>query len=241
MKLIIANWKMNPETAEEAAQLTKAIDAPNLIIAPPFPFLEIVGDTLKQGSLGAQDVFIEEKGAFTGEVSASQLASLNVKQVIVGHSERRRFGETDEMIAQKIIVLLAHKMTPILCVGEKREERARGISEKVISSQLQKGLQNVKIENADIIIAYEPVWAISTAKNAEPDSPENASIMIEILQKAFPTTGHALHPIFIYGGSVNEVNAEQFLKEKVIEGALVGGASLHDKKIKTIIDLAKKY
>jgi len=132
--LIIANWKMNPGSIKEAVFFAREIDAENLVICPPFPFLEAVHKAIKKSSLGAQDLFYEDEGAFTGEVSARQLVDLGVKYVIIGHSERRRLGETDEIITKKVEAAIRNGITPILCVGETRSERDSGQSKKVIKN-----------------------------------------------------------------------------------------------------------
>jgi len=245
-KLIIANFKMNPESAEEARELASLIDAPNLVIAPPFPFLSAVNENLKQGSLGAQDVFWENSGKgggpFTGEVSPSQLKAMGVKFVIVGHSERRRLGETDDIIAKKIKALVAIRLIPILCIGEKKEEKEREVSEEVIKNQLHKALSLLsKEDNSKLVIAYEPVWAISTEPGAKADTPQNAVFMIRVLKKSLLVIKPNIIATFVYGGSVNDKNAQDFLSQEEIQGALVGGASLDERKIKKIITLGDTY
>ncbi len=241
-KLIIANWKENPQTLTEAVSLAKAIDDENLVIAPPYPFLETVGKVIKKASLGAQDLFWEDGGAFTGGVSGSQLKDLGVKYVIVGHSERRRLGDTDEVVAKKVAAAIRNNIIPIICIGEKREERKAGQSKSVIEKQLKAALSLVKDQKSKVamVIAYEPVWAISTEPGAEPDTPENAVSMIKFMKTLVPSS-YSLVPRFIYGGSVNANNAEGFLREKEIEGALVGGASLKEQGIKEIIKIARQY
>jgi triosephosphate isomerase len=245
-KLIIANWKLNPQTVEQAEALAKASDDASLVIAPPFPFLTAVSKVLKQSPLGAQDLFPEDTGSFTGEVSGSQLAALGVVYVIIGHSERRRYwGETDEVVAKKVAAALRNGITPILCVGETREERSAGEREEVVSRELKIGLSNLldaKPHQAKkIVVAYEPVWAISTEPGGEADTPENALEMIVFIRRIIASSGFAITPSLIYGGSVNKGNAESFLKHKEIEGALVGGASLKQEEIKKIVAIAKKY
>lgn len=239
-KIIIANWKMNPASVDEAVQLAKKTDVEGLVICPPFPFLEAVGKILKRAKLGAQDVFWEEKGAYTGEVSAAQLKSLGVSYVIIGHSERRvTVEETDNMIAKKTRIALRSGLTPILCIGETQEAKAAGQREAMIKHQLEIGLELLKTCSDDLIIAYEPVWAISTNAGAEADTPENATKSIEYMKLVFRAFCPGAKPKFVYGGSVNSNNVAGFLKEKNIEGALVGGASLKPEEIKSIMQAAK--
>ena len=240
-KFVVCNWKENPRTMREALALARSSDAPHVAIAPPFPFLGAVRSIVRSAALGAQDVFYEDGGAFTGAVSASQLASVGVTYVLVGHSERRRLGDTDDIVAKKLRAAMRARITPILCIGETREERSARQSETIIRRQLEKGLSLVASGyTLNPIIAYEPVWAISTESGAAPDTPENATRMIQLLKKLV-VRDYALNPIFIYGGSVNVENAEGFLKQAEIEGALVGSASLKEGDIKKIIEIAKQY
>ena len=241
-KLIIANWKENPATLKEAILLAKESDAPGVVIAPPFPFLGAVRAVARHAALAAQDLFYEERGAFTGAVSASQLASVGVTYGIIGHSERRRLGDTDEMVAKKVHAAMHAGIVPILCIGETRSEHEAGTSNQSILRQLQSGLSLVASGyTLSPILVYEPVWAISTEPGATPDTPENAVYMINFIQKTLVANRYSLTPKYIYGGSVNPTNAESFLKEKDVAGALVGGASLKDVEIKKIIAIAKQY
>lgn len=231
-KLVVANWKMNPGTAEEAIELAEASDEEGVVAASPFVFLQAVGAVIKKAALGAQDLFWEDKGAFTGGVSGSQLKELGVKYVIIGHSERRRLGDTDEVVAKKVAAALRNGLIPIICVGETREEKQAGKSREAIERQLR-AVSRVLL-SMSLIIVYEPVWAISTEPGAEADTPENAVSMIQFMKTIVP-----VH--FIYGGSVNANNAESFLRQSEIEGALVGGASLKKEEIKKIVEIAQKY
>ncbi len=237
-KIIVGNWKMNPATQAEAEKLAGETDVSGLIIAPPFPFLETVGKTLKNAELGAQDLFWENStGAYTGEVSAEELKSLGVKYVIVGHSERRRnLGETDEMVAKKIKAALDAGLMPILCVGESAEERASGATEAVMERELRIGLS--LIGASGLIIAYEPIWAIGTGT---PDTPENMLNIVQYINKVLTAGGYASTPRVIYGGSVTSKNTSDLLQHKEIEGVLIGGASLKPEEIIKIVEIAKKY
>ena len=234
--LLIANWKANPDAPGRALLLAQKIERmlpasrkAEIVIAPPFPFLPVIGRALKKAKLGAQNVFWEDCGPYTGEVSWCHLRRFGIKYVIVGHSERRiHLGETDEMIAKKMTALLAHGMKPVLCIGER--ERDEGAIPAIVGEQLRAALSGVKKEWAkNIVIAYEPVWAISTMPDAKPDTPDNAfraTIYIrKILTDRFGRQEAARCRI-IYGGSVSPENISSFLREGKMEGALVGGASL---------------
>ncbi len=220
-KLIIANWKLNPMTAREAADLSRKINTVSrheVVVCPPIAFLEVVEVMHK----GAQDVSFQIKGAYTGQISAAQLASLNVKYCIVGHSERRAFGDTDELINLKIKALLDYNIVPVLCVGYGTtvdQDELEVID--VLASQLRTDLS--EIDTKKVIIAYEPVWAISngnpyaTKKIATPEHAEQIALYIH-------TKFHVKK--VLYGGSVNSTNSEQYLSQHHIDGLLVGGASL---------------
>ncbi len=233
-KLIAANWKMNPKTPQEATALFEEtvrvanhIDA-DVVICPPFQYLGLLMDKDRGSTmLGAQDVFWEQTtGAFTGEVSAAMLSGEHVKYVIVGHSERRTIlKETDEVIRKKVQAAIAEGLTVILCVGEPLEVRELGINvaEEFVLSQIEKDLEGAKIRDEEnLVIAYEPIWAIGSGK---PETPENSASMArkikEYIREHWNVTVRVL-----YGGSVKAENAEAFLSEHDIDGALVGGASL---------------
>ena len=237
--LVIANWKMNPQTLAEAKRLfnsvkngLKNIKNAEVVICPPFVYLsalksEIMGPS-SAISFGGQSCFWEEKGAFTGEVSPKMLKDLGVEYVIIGHSERRRYlKETDEMINRKIKAAIIAGLKPILCIGS-RERGNRGSSEMKI--QLQKALAGVKkTELKNVIITYEPVWAISTTKRSVIATPENTKegkiFIRENLNKLF---GKSLSQRIriIYGGSVDSNNIEGFIKVAKMDGVLIGAASL---------------
>lgn len=228
---------MNPATLEEALFLAMASDYKNTVVAPPFPFLEEVGKVLKKAKLGAQDLHWESSGAFTGEVSAKELKSLGVKHVIVGHSERRhKLGETDEMIAKKLKAALDEGLAPVLCVGETKAEKDAGKREEVIKRQLNKGLSLVGGQlskvNCQLLIAYEPVWAIGTG---DPETPESALETIKFIKSI--VKGQLSKVKVLYGGSVNSQNLGDYLKHKEVAGALVGGASLKKEEVKKMVEL----
>jgi triosephosphate isomerase len=257
-KLIVANWKMNPLNLTEARKLFNSIKNwvkkhsnflknIRIIICPPFVYLEPLLRLLKLRTynlklrLGAQDLFWEEKGAFTGEISPRMLKNLGVEYVIVGHSERRKIlGETDEMINKKLRAAIKAKLKPILCIGEKRREGGSRKYEE-IRNQLKKALK--EIPNSffrppnSLIIAYEPVWAIGTGN---PCQPEDAKEILIFLKKFTGSLSHSLtQPLILYGGSVNSKIAKDYI-EVGFDGLLVGGASLGSKEfIKIIKSIAK--
>ncbi len=241
MKLIIANWKMNPETEFEAINLAKASDVSGLIIAPPFLFLEEVKHSLKNAKLAAQDLFWEKLGAYTGEVSAEELKSLGVEYVIVGHSERRALGETDEMVAKKVKAASDAGLIPVLCVGESAVERASGLTEEVVTRQLLSALELLKslISNSlPFIVAYEPLWAIGSHN---PATPQDVVKVLQCIRTLLKHLTLDLSPFVIYGGSVDALNAHDFLKEKEIDGLLVGGASLKPDQIIRIVEISSLF
>lgn len=227
---------MNPATLETAVALARESDVRGLIIAPPLVYLEEIAKNLRYAELGSQDVFWAEKGPYTGEVSAGELKALGVKYVIIGHSERRRnLGETDEMIAKKIKAAVDAKLIPILCVGESAEERAAGKTEEVVGRELRIGLSLIPSAclpvggASGLIVAYEPIWAIGSGA---PDTPQDMINMVKYIKKI------AGELSVIYGGSVTSENAGEFLKNKEINGVLVGGASLISEEIKKIVAIS---
>jgi triosephosphate isomerase len=216
-----------------------------LVIAPPFVYLSAVGSILRNAVLGAQNLFGEEakSGPYTGEISALQLRRLGVKYVIVGHSERRALGESDEIINKKIKTALGEGLGVILCVGEpKRESGIKSSKLKkeksYVKRQLLKDLigicgSRLKIRHP-FVVAYEPVWAIGTGRA---DKPEEAAEMIKFIKNVLKTKIPGLNARVLYGGSVNAKNASGFLNQREIEGALVGGASLKIKEFRKIIGI----
>ena len=242
-KLIVANWKSNPNDLASAVKLAKAIDEKNVVIAPPFPFLPAVYKQLKKSALGAQDLFWAD-GPYTGEVSAEDLKILKVKYVIIGHSERRKnLKETDEMINLKLGAALKSGLKAVLCVGESVATRKKGIKEakKFVKKQLVADLKSLKTNSyklqTNLIVAYEPIWAISTEKGSKPDTPEDAVEMIKFIKGILYSKFHILNPKVLYGGSVTTKNARSFLERKEINGALVGGASLLPLEFRKVINV----
>lgn len=230
IKLLIANWKANPKSSSDAIKLAKGIDYPNVVIAPPFPFLNDVRKVIRKAKLGAQDAFWAD-GPYTGEVSVSQLKKLGVKYVILGHSERRKnLNETDAIINRKLISVMDGGLIPVLCVGEGPEFRRNPEGAiKFISAQLKSDLSGV-YNFKNLIVAYEPIWAIGTGLS---DSPEHTSRVAGVIRSR-------LGPVkVLYGGSVNAGNAEKFLSNPEISGALIGGASLKAVEFKKIVKISR--
>ena len=242
--LVVANWKLNPVGLAEAkaiyseikkgvAKITEA----TVVVAPPFLFISTLAATLKNEGvqLGAQDLFWEEKGAFTGEISGSQLAALGAKYVIIGHSERRALGESDEEVNKKIKAALRNKLTPIVCVGEKdRDEQGAffGFVETEIKA-LAKDLAPKDI--AKVVIAYEPIWAIGTGKTATVEDVKEMQIFItSVLAKIYERKVAEKVPL-LYGGSVKPGNAKLLSEQGGMNGFLVGGASLVSKDFVEIV------
>lgn len=248
-KLIVANWKMNPQTAKEAERIldgySKQLTAnsyklkADLVICPPFVYLPFISKQLKiknlKLSLGSQDIFWEKEGAYTGEISGEMLKDLNCRYVIVGHSERRKYaGETDEMINKKVIVALKTGLNVILCVGEHYRENMSEIP-KIVEDQVVAALNGVQKSFIDkITVAYEPVWAIGTGV---PDTPEGAMMAAVLIRKtAVNIVGYAGKDLrVLYGGSVKSLNAGEFINHEGIDGVLVGGASLDPEEFVKII------
>jgi triosephosphate isomerase len=249
-KLIVANWKMNPQSLAEARKLFNSIKSwikghsnvlknIRIIICPPFVYLSNIASSNFQHqtpniSLGAQDVFWAKMGAFTGEISPRMLKNLGIEYVILGHSERRKIlGETDEMINKKLKAAIKAKLKPILCIGETLEERKKGKTFKILKSQLTKSLDHSTTQPLNhLIIAYEPVWAIGTGN---PCKPEDAKEVLLFLKKFTRPLSHLVtRPLILYGGSVNSQNAKDYI-EIGFDGLLVGGASLDSREFTKII------
>ncbi len=235
--VIAGNWKMNKnlsEAVELVSELKNLVNgtSPNcdIIVCPPFTNLETVGTIIKDSpiKMGAQNMYFEKSGAFTGEISADMLKSVGVEYVILGHSERRAiFGESDETINKKIKFALANGLKPIFCIGETLEERESGIMKDVIERQVKNGLLNVtKEEMNNVIVAYEPVWAIGTGKTATPEQAQEVHAFVRGLLSELFDDETAQNTTIQYGGSVKPENAKSLLSQTDIDGALVGGACL---------------
>lgn len=247
--LIIGNWKMNA-THLEAIQMVQKLhyrleqsdhQRVEVVVAPPFTALRSVQTLIDADrmpfSLGAQHVHWEEKGAFTGEVSPLMLAKLTVTHVIVGHSERRQFfGETDETVNKRSRAVLAFGMQPVICVGETLAQREEGVTDSIVGTQVSgalKGLDSDQVAKSSI--AYEPVWAIGTGRNASPD---DAGAVCELIRDRVGSSlgNEAAEGVrILYGGSVNPGNIKGFMAKRHINGALVGGASLDPDQFAAVV------
>lgn len=245
-KIIIANWKANPATLEEAQALfgAEASGAEQYagiqtVICPPFVFLEELAK-INSRHLGAQDVFWEKSGPYTGEISIDMLKNFGVGHVLVGHSDRRYvLGETDEFINKKIKAVLGAGMVPVLLVGEKEKDRSR---ESVLTEQLDKDLAGLSAEQvAKVLFAYEPVWAISTSSGGQADTPESALEAIEFIQIILSKNFDLPPRPCLYGGSVNEQNAADFIQHPEINGAVIGGASLDARRFSKILEITSSF
>jgi triosephosphate isomerase (TIM) len=239
--IIAGNWKMNT-TVKEAVNIVKdmldeldGIRKVQKIICPPFVSLESIGNLLKSTSikLGAQNMYFEPKGAYTGEVSPLMLKEL-CQYVILGHSERRMyFGDNDAIINKKLKAALEYGLAPIFCVGERLEENEKGITKDVIKTQLTGGLKDIR-SNPDIVIAYEPVWAIGTGKAATGKQANDTISFIRATVSQLWNASAAAELRILYGGSVTAGNIAEFIAEPEIDGGLVGGASLKPQEFVSI-------
>ncbi|HEY4520583.1 MAG TPA: triose-phosphate isomerase [Candidatus Paceibacterota bacterium] len=247
-KIIVANWKMNPQTLAEAQDILSFMESnvkPELaqksvvVICPPFVFIEEVSKILSTGrladlcALGAQDIASKDEHALTGEVSGEMLEKL-VRYVIIGHSERRwKIGESDAEVNRKLKIALEHNLIPIICLGEKDIHNR----EEFLIQQTENTFKDLDPQSmARCVIAYEPVWAISTTPDSQPDSPESAREAIEVIKKTLSQYHPQLVDIrFLYGGSVNSANAQSFLNEPSIHGLMVGSASVDKEEFVKIL------
>ncbi len=247
-KVIAGNWKMNNDlngTVSLISELKKGVNEQTkavVIVCPPFTSLETTQTLLKDSLIkfGAQNMYFEENGAFTGEVSASMLKSIACEYVILGHSERRTiFGETDQVINKKIKTAIKHNLKPIFCIGETLEEREKGITFEVCERQVRFGLEGLtESELENLIIAYEPVWAIGTGKTATKEQAQEVHAFIRQLVSKLLSTSFAEKLVIQYGGSVKPENANELLSQPDIDGALVGGACLKADSFLKIVDAA---
>jgi triosephosphate isomerase (TIM) len=245
--LIAGNWKMH-KTIAEAEEFIQALlprvstaDGVDVAICPPFLSLEAMVESTRgsRGEVYAQNMHFEDHGAFTGEVSAAMLVEIDVHGVILGHSERRElFGETDRALAQKVPAALAAGLKPILCVGETEDERDRGDTERKLRHQVQEDLARVATEQlGEVVIAYEPIWAIGTGKVATPEQAQDAIAFVRALV-ADRSVEQAERTRVLYGGSVKAENAAELLALPDVDGALVGGASLDAESFAAIVAAA---
>ncbi len=234
-RIIAGNWKMHKTLTEglELVEMLKAGYEPDgyyeVVVHPPFTLLHAISRALEESEikLGAQNVFYEDKGAYTGEISPVMLKDLGVEYVIVGHSERRKyFHEDNDTVLKKVKAVLRHGMKPIVCVGETLEERERGEAKKVVSEQLSIFKDISAGDMEDVAIAYEPVWAIGTGRTATPELAQEMHAFIRSTLEEIFNREIAINVPILYGGSVKPNNVYDLTSEEDIDGALVGGASL---------------
>lgn len=248
-RLIVANWKMNKTSAEAAVYVRQLSDliqpeSIDIVIAPPFTALHAARHAMGQVSafaLAGQDLFWEDKGAYTGEISAPMLKEVGCQYVIIGHSERRQwFGEQDQDINKKVTAALRHGLKPIVCVGESLADRESGETTTVVTGQLTQDLDGLSKEQlATVAIAYEPVWAIGTGRAASPNQAVEVHTLLRrtIASHWGQDAGERMR--VLYGGSVNAENAGHFLQSPEVDGVLVGGACLDPACFATIARFAE--
>ena len=244
--IIAGNWKMNMtaaqgrELASKLIPLVSAVKDRDIVLGPPFTALQTVGEAIKGTniSISAQNIHWEDKGAFTGEISAEMLLDLGCKYVIIGHSERRQyFGETDEPVNKKVRPALKKGLLPIMCVGETLAEREAGKLNDVISRQVTGGLKDLSAEDMKkVVIAYEPVWAIGTGKTASPEQANEVHALIRSKVQSLYSAEIADGLRIQYGGSVTPDNVSQLMAMPDIDGALVGGASLKPESFAALVN-----
>ena len=246
--IVAGNWKMNltfteaDELLDELMSELEQVELPRdtqVIVCPPFPYIEMASDYANDSYflVGAQNVSDQERGAYTGEVSAEMLESCEIDYCIVGHSERRGYyGETDATVAAKVDRLLAHGLKPIVCVGEVLEEREAGRQLEVVKRQVEEGLFHLTAEQMQqVVIAYEPVWAIGTGRTATPEQAQEIHAHIRSLLRAKYGDAVAEEISILYGGSCKPSNAKELFACKDIDGGLIGGASLKAKDFMGIV------
>lgn len=245
--IVAANWKMNGDLAFvdsitsrlNSAQLAENIE---VILFPSYPYLPILKDKISHHkvAVGGQNISTHLKGAYTGEVSANMLSNLGINYVIVGHSERRFiYGETTADIVTKVKLACASGLKPIICIGETEQERISGETEKSLTEQLLPIIEAISIEKfSDVVISYEPVWAIGTGKTASPELAQNTHQYIRgLLAKFNESIANKIH--ILYGGSVNSANCEKLFAQPDIDGGLIGGAGLNVDEFINICSTAK--
>ena len=247
--VIAGNWKMNKSNTEavemltELKELVKGIDNVGIIIGAPFTALSDAVKAVKGSNIAiaAENVYPKDSGAYTGEVSPVMLKSIGVEYVILGHSERREyFKESDEFINEKVKAVLAAGMLPILCIGEKLEERESGKTAEVTETQIRGGLKDLTAEEAKkVIVAYEPVWAIGTGRTATPEMAQETHRQVRDVLVSMFGNETAEEMIIQYGGSMKPDNAVELLAQKDIDGGLIGGASLKASSFAEIVVAGK--
>jgi triosephosphate isomerase len=239
---------MNKTVAEAEAYIAallpqvSSVDDVDVVVCPPFTALAPIVDSARGSGVAvyAQTMHEADSGAFTGEVSAAMLTELDVDGVILGHSERREYyNETDRALAQKVAHALEAGLTPILCVGETEEERERGDTERKLRHQVQEGLEKVPVDRLpEVVVAYEPIWAIGTGLTATPEQAQDAIAFVRALAQGFDRdAGTAVR--VLYGGSMNADNAAEILAQPDVDGGLIGGASLEPESFAAIVEAAR--
>ncbi len=243
--LIAANWKMYKTPTEAQSflhtflPLVKDQTKAEIVVCAPSVDLATALHSVKGShvEVGAQNMHFAEEGAYTGEISAAMLVALGVKHVILGHSERRQyFAETDEMVNQKLVAALKHHLVPIVCIGEREEQRESGMTEEVLCRQISRALHGIDAAKLKpMVIAYEPIWAIGTGKTATPVIAAEAHLIVrsEVARIVGRPVADAMR--ILYGGSVKPENAEALLSQPEIDGALIGGASLDPHSLAAIV------
>ncbi len=246
--LLAGNWKMHTTIAEAEKLAAAILQSPiptdrDVMLAPPFTALNAVSRTLSGSSviLGAQNVCWEVKGAFTGEISPPMLKDAGCSMVIIGHSERRHiFAENDEMINKRVNGALHHGLIPVLCIGETLDERQADQTFKVLEKQLRNGLNGISLENGEqLIVAYEPVWAIGTGKTATVEQAQEVHLFLRDLLAVIYEKNIASQIRILYGGSVTPDNVDELMSQNDVDGALVGGAALKAESFNLIINFKK--
>lgn len=251
-KLIVGNWKMNPVKGTDARKMFQSINrsastmkSVETVVCPPLVYLESLGTLVTSRScvLGAQDAFWEHAGAYTGQVSPDMVFNTKARYIIVGHSERRAMGETNEQVARKLKSILQFPLIPILCIGEKMRDDD-GVYIKDIRKQLKASIEGLSPDEvARLVIAYEPVWAIGKDVKAPctpPECREVVQVIRQVLADKLGSTELVKQVPVLYGGSVDSANAEAFLLDGLVVGLLVGRASLDPKQFVQIIKIAEK-
>lgn len=246
--IIAGNWKMFKTVSEAVSFFSEVkggaeVDGVESVICAPYTTLPALVEAAKgtKIAIGAQNLHFEDNGAFTGEISGLMLADLGVKYVIVGHSERRAyFGETDEIVNKKVAAAFKHGLTPILCVGEKLEEREAGETKNVCKVQTEGAFQGLSAEQAaEVVIAYEPIWAIGTGKSSTAEDAEDVIAYIREVVAGLYGQATADAVRIQYGGSVKPANVKEYMGQANIDGALVGGASLEPASYIALVEGAK--
>jgi triosephosphate isomerase len=244
--LIIGNWKCNPLTLAEAKKLFDSVEEglaniknTETVICPPFVFLPAVNSGSSCIKLGAQDCFWEKSGAFTSGISPFMLKNLSCDYVILGHSERRiHFGDTNEIINKKIKTAISAGLKPIFCIGETEKEKKEGETESVLTTQIEKGLIGISVDQIkDIVIAYEPVWAIGTGNPCEPEETKKMVALIQKIISELYSDKISGNLRILYGGSLNSKNVGDYFKSARVYGFIIGGASLNPEEFIKIIKI----